>query len=286
MTQYDRALLDATLTPDVDYSVALANDDGYCQWVFTGKDGRQVYSFDLAKPDNCSAVGCNFRLQKVSWFSLQTQWLNYNRSVDIKAHGLYFNRNDRELDWSTYGGATGPKGWCWRPQNFNPGGRAEWLNGVPSRSSVSVQLTGPKETTNRIAADFGDTPLALTGDACIEITFRSNIGANADHPLSFVLVDKVGSVRTWDIESGPVNEFRKCILSLGSTYSYDSGGKTHYEKFPSFDWSAIALLGIQKPYNRDTNKDGPVELTVARVEIHPGSGGCASYGMPDCRELP
>ncbi len=285
---YDKVYLDATLQKDKAFEFQIGNSAGYCQWLFLGTGVRRIYPIDLSKPAVCSTSGCEFKIDRAESVYIGSEWTNPQidnptpdnpvrnpGAVDLIVHSIAFELAANPIsDWSIYGGAIGPNGWCWRPQAYDLMAGAEWAS-EPSLASAGANLTGLLESSTRLVADFGDNLYKLPENACVTIEASTNLASNNPTPLSFGIQDVIGSYRNWDIQvtSSP------CILQLIRPYYSDEAHPYPFNDFPDFiDLNKIQSLGIQKPFNLDTTVKGPVRITIQNITINPDDGhSCATY---------
>ncbi len=298
---YDSVYVDATLQADKVFQFQIWNGEGYCEWQFLGKGVRHTYPIDLSNPSYCYASGCEFKLDTIDSISLGSEWTippingasvnNPQRTagpVDMTLHAIAFGLSPNPVsDWSGYGGAIGPNGWCWRPINYDLLGGARWASD-PSAASVSVNLIGPPETSNRIGADFGDNYRHLPENACILIDASSSV----PYELSdFAIQDAAGSYGNWDIYLTSSDSPSPCMLQLFDPPSYSSVRHEYpFEKFPNaIDWNRIQFLEIQKPYLHDATAKAPVNFVVRDITIYPDDGqSCKTLAnnIRDCTVKP
>lgn len=294
---YSRAYLDANLQKDKAFAFAVSNGYDSCQWLVLGVAGRQTYPIDLSKPGACYTSGCEFKPDRVDSVSIATEWVtpvmtsatpnNPIRSPgtdNITVYSVVFEyATNPTADWSNYGGAIGPNGWCWRPLAYDLAAKAVWASD-PSVGSVSANLTGLAASSTRVTADFGSQPYRLPKNACVLIDADSNWDNRlSDGTLAFVINDLAGSWGSWDVVLPLSGSPGPCMMQLTEAGRYYSSTNhaTPFDNFPdTVDLDQITYLGFQKPYNYDTSVKGAVEVTIRSITINPDDGkNCATYGI-------
>jgi len=299
---HSKMYLDATLQKDRAFAIQINNGANFCQWLILGVGGRHTYPIDLRRPGACYTTGCEFKPDKIDLISINTEWIvsslanptpdNPARStgpVEIAVHSVSFEASTNPaIDWSNYGGAIGPNGWCWRPSSYDLVSGTEWVSS-PSVGSVSANLMGLPQSSTRLAADFSNDPYRLPSNACVLIDASTNFDSNQTGQfLSFSISDRVGSWGSWDIILPSPGSPSVCMMHLtgGVRYYSSTGHSPPYDAFPdSLDLDHITNLGIEKPFAYDTTTKGPVEVTIRGITIYPDDGkNCATYGtFASCR---
>ena len=299
---YSKAYLDATLQKDKAFEFELYNGRDFCQWLILGVDGRHTYPIDLSAPDACYTSSCAFKLNGVDSVQIASEWIapviaaatpnNPIRNpgadnITVYSVGFEYATNPT-ADWSNYGGAIGPNGWCWRTLAFDLASTGVWSSD-PSVGSVSANLSGLLASSTRVTADFGNQPYRLPKNACVLVDADSNWdNRQSDETLAFVINDLAGSWGSWDMVLPLSGSPAPCMMQLtqaGRYYSSTNHAKP-FDTFPdSIDLNQITYLGIQKPYGYDTSLKGPVEVTIRGMTIYPDDGNdCATYGVTtSCR---
>jgi hypothetical protein len=295
LSHYDAAYVDATITLNkaLQFQLYDADGSGYCAWALLGQGIRHLYTIDLSKPDYCFTAGCAFKFDHISSLTLGAEWTTQAVSnptpdnpvrapgpVEVTLHSVDFAIGPLNADATTFGGAIGPNGWCWRPAAFDLMAHTSW-NGVPSLASVSVTLTGMESSSTQVLADFGDQPIQVQEGACVMIDASANQAYYAaSEEVSFNITDVFGVTRTWNVLLSSPSHPARCVLQLvDPTWSNEAPHQLQYQNFPDhMDLSKIGRVTFQKPYNYNTYDSVPVELTIRNVTIHPDDGqGCSTY---------
>ncbi len=279
---YERVVLDATIPADKAFQFTLGSGDASCTWVKQG-EGRGRYTLDLTRPTNCLSSRCEAPLGPVDRARLATEWaIPWNhrdeRSQGEQSFGLTslgFTPNQAPAAaLPSYGGALGPRGWCWRLQAYEPESSAWWTPAEPpSFDAISVVLSGAANSGPRVVADFGEELLDLSG--CVKVEIAAEFEASADVPYSFVVQDSAGSWRSWDL-SRPRAENLYEVPNLDSpdhSSGIDDPNRTpNFDQFPELlALTRVRLLGIQKPWQFDGDRRVVVtDVTFFDAEGNPG----------------
>ncbi len=271
---YTSARLDVTVpsdSTDKNFQFSLANGNDFCTWILPA-NGSGSYDIDLTRPSSCTSSNCQFPSNNVQWARIQSDWKDAagQQPLSVSVTRLEFGTNGEEINPSIFGGAIGPKGWCWRPLAYELGAVAYWV-GVPTSTSVAATLHGSAASSSRIAADFGMKVLDVSG--CTKVEIAGQLPPVPGSPLySFGLQDVNGSWHNWDINSNGPSSYIS-LLQGGTPSSSDPA----YANFPAFDLRKISLLGIQKPwlYSGDTN------IEIDDIRFYDDAGNeCEQWSTP------
>ena len=217
LSLYSKVHLGAAIpgdTNDKNFQFSLANGNDFCTWILPA-DGAGTYDIDLTRPSSCTSSSCQFPLGSVQSAKIQSDWKDAaaQQPLAFTVTRLEFDTEGDKINPSTYGGALGPKGWCWRPLAYELGALAYWV-GTPSSTSVAATLSGPAQSSSRIAADFGKEVLDLSLCNRVEISGQLPT-VSGPQPYSFGLQDINGSWQDWDIHAENAS-FYGLTLSLQS----------------------------------------------------------------------
>jgi hypothetical protein len=275
---YSRVHLEAAIPSDeidTNFQFSLANGDDFCTWILPA-NGAGTYDIDLTKPSSCTSSSCQFPMGAVQWAKISSDWKDAAKQEHLAftVSRLDFDTEGDKVSPTNFGGAIGPKGWCWRPLAYELGAVAYWV-GTPSSTSVAATLRGNAQSSSRIAADFGKKVLDLSGCNRVEISGQLAPIAGSS-PYSFGLQDINGSWWDWDITSNGAS-YGATIINGGTSSNTPQTPQdaTAYRKFFKFDIHNVNLVSIQKPwlYAGDTN------IEISDIRFYDAND------QPDCERL-
>jgi len=286
LSQFNAACLDATISNDsgnpenVTFEFGLSSGDGYCVW-FLDKAHRvycdpqdsnpNSYAIDLTNPNLCGATNCAFDIDRVQEAWIASDWGSAEGNVNIAVRGLTFGKSAMTIENpSSYGGAKGPLGWCWRPQSTNPGTSANWVLGS---NSTAAQLHGTQRTTVRLVADFADGWVDLS--QCKTISLSGIIPSEYINAL--VLLDIHGAQAQWSLDPKTYSQDITVPPTIwSSNYDYDpKKPDCLYYNMPYFNIKFVRMLGVQIEYHADSN----AEMAISDVHFlgTDGQENCAIW---------
>jgi hypothetical protein len=277
LRNYSKAYMTANVPKDTVFVFSVAAGDDACNWMLRG-NGADRYVVDLTKPSFCVSTTCSFNMDHVQWARVSSDWATTENEFDIAVTGLEFDSAGSKVDHSnTQGGTIGPKGWCWRPQSYNPNSLAAWVGSdLPTRTSVSATFRGDERTTVRLVADFGDHLLDISKCSRIEIDATLPISNPAVPYFNFVMGAFNGAERQWKLDK-PAETYS---IDL-SKYTWDStasGDSTFVNVKPGFDHSRVRMLGIEKPY--EFAESSAISIADIRFYKSNGEQGCEALSVP------
>jgi hypothetical protein len=302
LTQYGQIILtadgvDAAETPNGSFEFALSAGDSSCTWYVPGnKTG--VYRIDLANPGYCQTDPnvCQFAINKVEWASIRSSW-EYPTHFDsdpsrYSIYQLDLVKGDKPLEPGRYGGIRGPNNWCWRTQAFQTklGAAAIFDHDAgATASNISAVLSGYRQSSSAVVADFGDETIDLHG--CAEIALNAQltppeIVSTLNYYPGVTLQGRLGSWAQWnwnaqldaiDITHTPVVSSEAANFPFYGKYEY----WPPYAYFPRFDRANTTLLAIQKTWawpNTSETDGSTANLTIDGVAFLPA--GCEKVNHP------
>ena len=274
LSSFSRAYVSANVPQGLYFVFSLAVGDDSCNWMMLG-NGASRYVVDLAKPSFCVSTNCSFNMDRVQWVRVSSDWASAENYFSIAVTGLEFEASALPLEHPlAQGGVIGPKGWCWRPQAYDPNSQVTWVDASPQLlGSVSARLSGDANTTARLVADFGDQLLDLRGCSRVEIDAALPLSSTETPYFSLVIGTSAGAERQWRLST------------LAPTYSldlnkftWDSNSDPKFAHVPEFDPSKVRIIGIEKPYEYRDEPD--VSIADVRFYAADGSQNCEVASQP------
>jgi len=262
LSRLNAACLDATIykrdpkdPENITFEFGLSSGDGYCVWFLDRAHrvpcGRQdsnknSYEIDLTNPNYCGSTNCAFDIDGVQEAWIASDWGSAEDGVNFAVRGLTFGKSERNIDYPhSYGGTTGPLGWCWRPQSTDPGTSATW----ESPLATTAKLHGPTNTTVRLVADFVDNWVDIS--KCTTVRIDASLPSSCQY--AFVLLDAHGAQFQWGvIGSGPATYDITLDYAPKDqnfwTSNFNHNLNCEYYYVPDFDPRLVRMLGIQRSY--------------------------------------
>jgi len=233
-----------------------------------GPDSEEM---PLSAPSYCASSACQFQVTSVDGARITTDWKDVgSEALHLAVSELSFRRESEKLDTAHYGGAIGPKGWCWRPIAYEIGALARFV-GSPSPAGVSAILSGSPNSSSRLSADFGSRVLDLS--QCESVSTTGVIPISLSR-FTFGLQDIHGRWVNWDLFSDGIHIDDVYFGAQYSASSDDSIKDVSYKYFGKFEFAKVNQISFQKPWSvGDT-----MSIEITDLRFSPAK--CEHWGTP------